>query len=135
MKSKRRKIKSWSHHLHLAAASGDVAAIRQGESTARRVRCITPTPAVAEEVLASGGYPKLRFPHPGMKLGQAEVQNGIPEAGQVAERGRRWTPAYAVDWEDEADLGYRIRYPSSCGSVVGVSDLRRGYTMQGGIDD
>lgn len=125
----RPRIKSWSMHRQLAEASRDIAAIRQGEKTARRVRTITPTPAVADEVLNRGGYPKVQFPHPGMVLCQAEIMNGIPEGGEAAEVGRRWTPAYAADWEDQADLTGRVRYPSSCGSVVSMRDLQRGYTM------
>lgn len=86
-----------------------------------KLRLMTCTETWYDQVCASGE----NYPIPGMVLCRAEVMQAV-----TMKKGRRWTPRDAADWEDQADLTGKVFYPSSVGSIVTMSELRRGYRQE-----
>lgn len=90
-----------------------------------KVRLMTCTENWYENICRTGE----QYPLPGMVLCRAEVR-----IAETLLKGRRWTPKYCADWEDQSDLIGKVRYPSSIGSVVSMASLRKGYRHDFDLD-
>lgn len=120
MKKTKRKM-SLNAQMDRARLAKDFKHARRLARRILKLRLMTCSETWYEQVCASGeSYPPI-----GMVLCRAEVRLGLSTA-----KGRRWTPKACADWEDAADLFGRVKYPSSVGSFVRMSDLRRGYLME-----
>lgn len=113
-----RKLMSLNAQMDRARLAKDFKHARSLSRRILKLRLMTCSETWYEQVCSSGEH----YPPPGMVLCRAEIRIGLSTS-----KGRRWTPKDAADWEDAADLFGNVRYPSSMGSVVSMSDLRRGY--------
>lgn len=125
MKKLQRRLLSLNLQLEQAELAKDFKRVRSIKKKKLRLELMTCSDAWYAQICASGD----QYPIPGMVLCQAEVR-----IADTANKGRRWTPKDCADWEDASDLGHKIRYPSSVGTVVSMAQLRRGYRHDMEVD-